>query len=255
MRQFDLICTEKALAFASNSPSVALKNGEKLRYEANIDELIDDNIDVIREGLRSMDPSELRNIEHPLTANIYLHLHTGILRNLAQMKRAGRCNLSYSSKVFTIDGIFGWDSLAFNYQYLLKVLFFSRTGSIRGGLDQLKINVVLDINLETYQIILRQLDFINAGKITIRLEGHLTDIIYNLVLKAVTWIGKGLVLKKIEEETTELIRLDIAEINKLLAEHHVRPFTFVNNAALNRRSTDFLYDFDRFLLSTIRIHF
>ncbi|KAJ8688466.1 hypothetical protein QAD02_024261 [Eretmocerus hayati] len=213
-------------------------------FKFNIDSIVDYNIGNIRNHLKSVDPTELPNIERRLTSNTYLHLYEGVLGNLARMERTGRCVLSLSKKIFTLDGIFGWDSLEFQYQYLLKVLLFSKTGSITGRLDQLQINLVVDIDEEAHEIVLRQLDFINAGEVTIRLNGHVTDFIYNLMLKAGTWVVKGFLLKNIEEEMAHHIQLYMPMINKILAEFDLGPFTFVNNAARNRRSTDSLYDFD-----------
>lgn len=43
------------------------------------------------------------------------------------------------------------------------MLLASRTGDFHIQLINVKINVVVDINFENYQVILKRLDFIDAG--------------------------------------------------------------------------------------------
>ncbi|XP_031777057.1 uncharacterized protein LOC100680146 isoform X2 [Nasonia vitripennis] len=197
-------------------------------HQVNIDELIDENIGAIREALFELDPTDLVDVKFPVTPHIYMDLHTGWLQNLSLLKRAGRSALTYTNRLITADLTLGWDEIAFDYRYLLRVLLITRQGDLHGQLSQLKVNVVIDVDLDSYQVTLRRLSLNQSGKVTISLEGHILDKIYNLVLKALTKVCKQLIMNTIQSKASNIVQSKMDEINEKIGKNHNVVFTFVN---------------------------
>ncbi|KAJ8664495.1 hypothetical protein QAD02_006157 [Eretmocerus hayati] len=197
-------------------------------YEANIDELIDENIESIQSALAPVDPGKLRDVELPIALGITQYLTDGWSQNLSQLERDGSCILRYSKKLLTIDANFVWYSVVTDYKYQIKAGLISRRGDVHTEMTELKANIVIDVDLDDRQIILQTLNFINAGEVNIKLEGHILDKLYNLIIKAVTKFAKTSVLKNIEDIARITIEKEIEDFNNDIKMNETSKFKFID---------------------------
>ncbi|XP_058792479.1 uncharacterized protein LOC131664963 [Phymastichus coffea] len=218
----------------SRAEGIATNNGSALRkivYEMDIDNLIDENIERIREVVSELDPIKLDNVKFPVTSSIYMLLYDGWAQNLAELQRAGKCKIRYSNKKLDIDLNLGWDNLVFDYQYLIKMLLLKREGDLHGQMTKLNMHINMRVDFNNYQITLNELDLVENGNISLTLVGHRLDYIYNLAIKAAIRAFRDSFLNTIRKEIEWMILYRISKLNiKLNSIIHRSQFTFVDSS-------------------------
>ncbi|KAL7302729.1 hypothetical protein TKK_0004780 [Trichogramma kaykai] len=212
-----------------------IEDGGELARKAvgpiNIDRMMDDNIERIRQGLSLFDPAELVDRNYYWTSWIFANLYDGQLKRVSTMYRAGTCTLAYSKKVVTSNLNIGWNVMSFLYAYYYDVFFWSGRGTIYGDLSNLRVNLDVDIDFSEYQIVFRSLKFHDNGKLDASSDGFWS----NVVVKVAIWLAHDAILRQVEVMANDILAAEVELVNRQIGPGH-RPFTFVNLAKSNRRS-------------------
>ncbi|XP_057328975.1 uncharacterized protein LOC130669857 [Microplitis mediator] len=222
------------LATVSFAEAQALDQGNELHqklaalYERSqleeliLNEIFDKNLALIRSFIKLLQMDPLQVPDHLITMTDLgigkTHLQGGWVQNLVTIKRSGDVILRYNDKAFSCDFDLGWDSIYLNYDYTIRYLMFTRKGSFTGSFKNLRVRVLASMDLEKSSLKLEFFKFVEVDNFTLRLEGHLTDHLINILTRALTIFAKSQVLREIEFQSTNIIEKKLKEINELKPE-------------------------------------
>ncbi|XP_014296379.1 uncharacterized protein LOC106693396 [Microplitis demolitor] len=190
--------------------------------EVILNEIFDKNLALIRNTIKLLGMDPLKVPDHLITMTDVgigkTHLQGGWVQNLVTIKRSGDVILRYNDKTFSCDFDLGWDSIYLNYGYTIRYLMFTRKGSFTGRFKNLRVRVLASVDLEKSFLKLEFFKFVEVDNFTLRLEGHLTDHLINILTRALTVFAKSQILREIEYQSTSILEKKLKEINELKPE-------------------------------------
>ncbi|XP_014225860.1 uncharacterized protein LOC106651728 [Trichogramma pretiosum] len=201
--------------------------------KVNIDKMFDENLKTIQSLVAYYaDPGKLRDMQIPInhiaeTFGYYIYLTNGSLQNLSWLERAGTCTLAYRNKVLTVDLIMSFESLSFDYDYRYPGVLATYEGLFYGFVRDVKMNMVLDIDFDKYEMVLKNLDYLRAGKIDLHIKGGYYSWFVNWGFKLVSHFCHDLVLERISVYSSYLMEGQMNELNEQLGQGH-RKFVFID---------------------------
>ncbi|XP_028139250.1 uncharacterized protein LOC114333559 isoform X2 [Diabrotica virgifera virgifera] len=74
----------------------------------------------------------------------------------------------------------------FTYDYHVVVFLVGPTGGLTGSIDNFRLSINLSLDLNKYQAKLNKIKTSNSGHITVKFDGHLSDVILNIMSQFVT---------------------------------------------------------------------
>ncbi|XP_031845514.1 uncharacterized protein LOC116432544 [Nomia melanderi] len=201
-------------------PAEVQTNGNKYEGEpVSINKLFDDSLPFLRDLIlkKGLDPLSMKELYKPLDAPIseggYIHLTKGWMQGMSSLKRSGDVNISYKDKVLRVDMDLGFDVLDIAYNYDVKYSLVKRNGGFDARFNDVRMRVILQVDLKSYRVILDSIKVNSVGKIAIALEGHAIDKVLNLALKAIVGIFKKTVIQTVEDRSYDVFREFLEVIN------------------------------------------
>ncbi|XP_034185733.1 uncharacterized protein LOC117606864 [Osmia lignaria lignaria] len=202
----------------------------------NISSLVDIMIPRLREYIldKGMDPMKLNNLYQQLPGvvirNRAVSLTNGYLQGLSSINRVGDTILiSDDSDVYTVITTLGFDVIDGTYDYLFKDFFINRRGLISGRFININVKVVADVNLKDRQIVLRTVNIVKVGQMSITFKGHIIDNVVNLILKHITNRFRDTILCTVEKQ---LVGIAQQYVDRLLNNLPLSEEFMVNNNIL-----------------------
>ncbi|XP_028139249.2 uncharacterized protein LOC114333559 isoform X1 [Diabrotica virgifera virgifera] len=193
-----------SLTAAKSVEDALLKNGlqSKFKDERNslegdkltaINTEINEFVDKICENFPAfaekskLEPILLDNIKQQfLTASI--ELTHGKLNGLSHVYRDGDVTVTYdrNANIITLNLPLLFKKLSFTYDYHVVVFLVGPTGGLTGSIDNFRLSINLSLDLNKYQAKLNKIKTSNSGHITVKFDGHLSDVILNIMSQFVT---------------------------------------------------------------------
>ncbi|XP_044582569.1 uncharacterized protein LOC123263692 [Cotesia glomerata] len=213
-----IIASIQAFPYQDVEQQIGSKNGSQMT-EIILNDRFDLNLPLIRGYIKKNGMEPLQIPDHIITFTDLgvgkVHLQRGLIQNLVRIKRTGDVILHYNNKFLYFDFDLGWDNLYMTCDYTMRYLLLTRKGSFTGSFRNLRVRVLGTFNLNTHFLKLEFFKIVDVDDFTIRLEGHLSDHLINVLTKVLTLFARNQVLRKIEYQSTVLIKNKINEINEL----------------------------------------
>ncbi|OAD52224.1 hypothetical protein WN48_02509 [Eufriesea mexicana] len=175
-----------------------------------INELFDSMLPSIRSFIleHGLDPLKLKDISENLQGVIIhkrtLNLSNGWLQGLSNVRRTSDVIFSYKDKVLTLDAILAFDLADISYQYFYKDLLISRKGDIHGRVRNMRIRLIVALDMNKYKIAVPMSKIINMDKFSITLEGNKIDPIVNAAIKVVANAFRTKIINMVNEEFSKM---------------------------------------------------
>ncbi|XP_017764723.1 PREDICTED: uncharacterized protein LOC108554090 [Eufriesea mexicana] len=184
-----------------------------------INELFDSMLPSIRSFIleHGLDPLKLKDISENLQGVIIhkrtLNLSNGWLQGLSNVRRTSDVIFSYKDKVLTLDAILAFDLADISYQYFYKDLLISRKGDIHGRVRNMRIRLIVALDMNKYKIAVPMSKIINMDKFSITLEGNKIDPIVNAAIKVVANAFRTKIINMVNEEFSKMVQGFVQDIN------------------------------------------
>ena len=235
--QFLLLLCVSALFTSGFAETIDVEEGEAVYgTTTNINSLVDLMLPRLREYIldKGMDPLKLNNIFQQLPGvvirNRAVSLTNGQLQGLSSINRVGDTILiSDDSDVYTVITTLGFDVIDGTYDYLFKDSLINRRGLITGRFVNINVKVVADVNLKGREVVLRTVNIVKVGQMSITFKGHIIDKVVNLILKHITNRFRDTILSTVEKQ---LVGIAQQYVNKLLNNLPLSEEFMVNNNIL-----------------------
>ncbi|XP_034938488.1 uncharacterized protein [Chelonus insularis] len=210
------------ITFTTAYPHESISNqhqNEKKMAEVIMNDSFDKNLPSIREFILSngMDPMAMPDYTFPITFPFgvgKVHLQKGWVQDMVTIRRTGDVILRYNIFTMKFDFDLGWENVDVAYDYTIRFLGYLRKGLFHGRFHNLKVKIVGSMDLKTHQLKLDLLKFMDVEDFTLKLEGHLTDHLINVMSRILTAFAKERVLREVEYQSTKIITEKIREINE-----------------------------------------
>ena len=216
-----LLCTS-GLAFPTRDRANDVDVAPYGMVSAKMNKLFDTMLPNIRNILLKfgLDPLKMGNIVQPLEGiidhNGVLKMSDGWLQGMSDVVRAGDIVLAYSNQVLNVDMELGFDVLDINYEYFFKYGLIKRTGDFHGRFSNVKLRVIVTLDMTTKKVTLDSLKIVDMGKLDVKLEGHALDPLLNVAIKAFTTIFRDCVMEFIEERFTIVFKQLLEELTEMI---------------------------------------
>ncbi|XP_067006364.2 uncharacterized protein [Anabrus simplex] len=133
-----------------------------------------------------------------------LGLHNGTLADLATMKRDGDVIISYNKTNPVVDVTMKFDDLTLVYKYDALIMNIGPQGTIEAIVSGLRINVILEADLKTMKMKLKELHLLDASKIKVHTKGlYLADYVVDGIADSITFLAQKVILKLVEQRVRE----------------------------------------------------
>ncbi|KAK2579056.1 hypothetical protein KPH14_002846 [Odynerus spinipes] len=207
--------------FANGDSKIVSLDPDNQQITANFDKIFDQLLPTIQKIIKEngMDPMELRSFSEkilPLPGRLKgnINFRNGFLHYMSEVTRAKHVTAQYSDKRLLLDMTLGWQRLDFSYEYDFTYLLIKRRGDVYGRFEDPAFNVLIELDLNNYEVILHRVQFIRVGNVSVKFYGHKLDSILNSIIKPITPIFENRILKMVEDKSLMLFEPVIDSVNK-----------------------------------------
>ncbi|CAH1110265.1 unnamed protein product [Psylliodes chrysocephalus] len=165
----------------------------------------------------NLDPAPLNDIKQKFLA-ASIAFDKGKLHGISTLTRNGDVTVRYQSNIktltFNVPIIFS--DLSFTYDYLVKVIIAKYSGDLIGEIENLKMYIQLSFNLNTLTAKVDQLKTTHSGQTSLKIHGHITDAIVNIMSKFVTTVLNPIIQKVLEGLVQRAANNVVTNVNDLI---------------------------------------
>ncbi|KAJ8956943.1 hypothetical protein NQ318_014362 [Aromia moschata] len=187
---------------------------------------LNDFIDQVFENLKqkvqnsSTNTLSLPNLSLQLDNNGgYLNLSNGLLEDIFYLKRNGDVEIEYNfdENILNLTLPIQLDDVKYHFNYATKVVLLDVVGGLHGSIKNLKIDISLRFDLNTYKATLDHYDMNNTGTITISFTGNpVVDWLVDAISAVITTVLHPLIVDILQKAISGIITNILATINDTL---------------------------------------
>ncbi|XP_012284728.1 uncharacterized protein LOC105702062 [Orussus abietinus] len=154
----------------------------------------------------------------PITYKGYLHLSSGLMRNLTNFVRHNDVTATYRNKVLKVDIGTNHEALDVYFKYVLSILGIPYSGTATAVGKSLVLRVKVRFDILNYRLTLESLKAESIGPVRVSLKDNvLVDWLVTPIVNIFLPLFKRTIIVNVEKQGTAAIESTFREINAILA--------------------------------------
>ncbi|XP_060518497.1 uncharacterized protein LOC132697206 [Cylas formicarius] len=161
-----------------------------------------------------LDPIALADVDQTLLGS-GVRLTEGSFSGVSSFARNGNVSVTYSpdTKVLTLSLPIKFDKLSFSYKYKVSVVLISYNGVITGTISDVRVDVAVSFDFNTYKAKVESLKMTNTGKIDVTFDSGITGVVINILSELVTTVLHPLLVQIIQSTVFGVVNDVVDSVN------------------------------------------